>query len=240
MKKPMLRFLSLILMLALICALPMSVMASGSLVIPDGIIVTGGGTVPPADEPEPMPVGKITVAEKPTTTPKAPVVGDLLKTIKLVGGKVVDAEGTPVPGIFSWKAPNTALPYGWATYVCVFTPTNTKVSPITCNVSVTAYRLNLTVKGLPKADELKVGQTISESKLVGGMAVNHFEAGRPSIPGHFEWVDPDEKFDKAGEYERAVVFMPDNAELYNPATVTYARVPGSRLFAEAYVTVTVK
>ncbi len=183
---------------------------------------------------------KTVVTEAPSVE-KVGVASCALSTLKLVGGSAEDEFGNPVPGVFVWDDPTATMKVGIHEVTVRFVPFWYKsYAECTCTVKVHAYKLNLTVKQLPTVEEKKlaVGKSVSELTLYDGVAVNHFEKGRPAIAGHFEFVDPDQKFDKAGTYECAVVFKPDNSELYNDATVTYAR-NADRTFKDAYISVTV-
>ena len=76
-------------------------------------------------------------------------------------------------------------------------------------------------------------------KLSGGKAVNHYTRNRTVVEGHFEFADPDQKFDKAGTYEIPVVFKPDDTLRFNDSVYTYVRTCKNGPFKAAAVTVTV-
>ena len=178
------------------------------------------------------------------TKPSVSAVGTAskpLSTLNLIGGVAVNQWGFAVPGKFVWGNPDLAMEAGIKEASVIFMPTDSKnYAPCTFTVLVHAYKLNLTVKKLPTVEEkLAVGKPVSDLTLYDGIAVNHFEPCRPSIPGHFEFVDPQQKFDKAGTYECAVVFKPDDSALYNDAVVTYNRNP-DRTFRNAFVKVVVQ
>ena len=178
------------------------------------------------------------------TLPSVSAVGiasKQLSTLELIGGRAVDQWGHTVIGKFVWDEPTSLMEAGIKDTSVTFQPIDTKnFAPCTFTVKVHAYKLNLTVKQLPKVEEkLAVGKTVAGLTLSGGTAVNHFEKCRPSVPGHFEFVDTQQKFEKAGTYECAVVFKPDNSDLYNDAVVTYTRNP-DRTFRNAFVKVVVE
>lgn len=184
----------------------------------------------------------------PTYLKKAPTVSAVgiaskpLSTLDLIGGSAVNKTGDPVPGLFVWADPNEVMVPGIHEVPVVFKPTDSKTySSFRFTVKVHSYKLNLTVKKLPTVEEesLGVNQPVSELTLYDGIAVDHFVKSHPPIDGHFEFLNPDQKFDKAGTYEVPVVFKPANSDLYNDAVVTYARNP-DRTFKDAFVTVTVK
>lgn len=164
-----------------------------------------------------------------------------LRTLSLVGGSAVDKNGKPVSGYFVWAYPDSAMALGLSNVNVSFIPTDTKTyAPCTCTVPIRAYQLSPTVKILPTVEaKLGVGKPVSELTLKGGMAVYHFDPRHPALPGHFEWMDKDQKFDEAGTYEVAVVFKPDNNRLYTDGTVTYER-DNNYNFKNAFVTVTVE
>lgn len=165
-----------------------------------------------------------------------------VSSLKLIGGRAVDKWGHPVFGKFVWGNPDLAMEEGIKEVSVTFQPWDSKnYAPCTFTVLVHAYKLNLTVKKLPTVEEktLGVNKSVSELTLYDGIAVNHFAKGRPPIDGHFEFLDPDQKFDKAGTYDVPVVFKPDNSALYHDGVVTYARNP-DRSFKNAFVSITVK
>lgn len=164
-----------------------------------------------------------------------------LSSLMLIEGSCVDKEGNPVPGLFLWGNPTAKLEPGIHEVSVVFAPVDsTTYARYRFTVKVHAYKLNLTVKKLPTVEEkLAVNKPVSELTLYDGVAVNHFDPNHPPIEGHFEFVNPDQKFDKAGTYECAVVFKPEDSELYNDSVVTYARNP-NRTFKNAFVKVTVQ
>lgn len=168
------------------------------------------------------------------------IAGKPLSTLDLIGGLAYDQWDQLVPGLFVWGNPKQIMEPGIHEVSVKFQPTDSKnFAPCTFTVKVHAYKLNLTVKKLPTVEgKLAVNKPVSELTLKDGEAVNHFDKDRPAIAGHFEFVDGEQKFDKAGSYEVAVVFKPDESEIYNDATVTYKR-DAYRNFKDAYVTVTV-
>ena len=106
-------------------------------------------------------------------------------------------------------------------------------------LSRSGVRIALTVKELPTVSgELKKGERLDSLKLEGGCAVFYKAPGKP-VAGHFEWLDGSEIIDETGELKREVVFIPDDARTYNPATVTFERGAG-REFLPAAVIFTVK
>lgn len=184
----------------------------------------------------------VTIKTSPTTDLSCATADFALSQLKLVGGEAVDSDGNTVPGKFVWNNASEILEAGVYTRGFTFIPTdkNSYANASGC-IAIKCYRLNLTVKLLPTVEgELQTGDKVSELKLVDGKAVNHFQRNNAAIDGHFEFVDPDQSFDKAGEYEVAVVFKPDNARRYNDTVITYARVCKGGNFKEAYVKVTVK
>lgn len=188
------------------------------------------------------PTPKKTVLAEAPTVEAVGIASNPVSTLKLIGGSATTEKGKAVPGLFVWADPNQIMVPGIHTIPVVFRPTNSaKYAPFTFTVKVHSYKLNLTVKKLPTVEDKKLGvnKPVSELELKDGVAVNHFDRSRDSIEGHFEFLDPEQKFDKAGTYEVAVVFKPDNSDLYNDATVTYKR-DANRNFKDAFVTVTVE
>ena len=183
---------------------------------------------------------KTVIAEAPTVE-KVGVASNPVSTLDLIGGYAVDEDGNWVPGYFVWGNPDFAMEPGIHEVSVRFIPFwNMFYAESTCTVKVHAYKLNLTVRRTPTVEgKLAVNKSVSELELKDGEAVNHFDKERPAIAGHFEFVDPDQKFDKAGTYEVPVVFKPDNDKLYNDATVTYKR-DANRNFKDAYVSITVE
>lgn len=184
----------------------------------------------------------VTIETKPTTSLGSATADFALSQLGLVGGEAVDSDGNTVPGKFVWNNASEILEAGVYTRGVTFVPTDSNTyANASCFVVVKCYRLNLTVKLLPTVEgTLKTGEKVSELELTGGRAVNHFQNGRPAIDGHFEFVDKEQSFDKAGEYEVAVVFKPDNSRRYNDTVTTYARKYKNGFFLDAYVKVTVK
>ena len=183
-----------------------------------------------------------TYLEQAPTVSAVGVASKPLYTLSLIGGSAVNKEGEAVPGLFVWAEPKQALEPGIHQVPVIFHPVDSKTyASFRFYVSVHAYKLNLTVKKLPTVEEesLGINHPVSELTLYDGVAVNHFEKGRPPIDGHFEFLNPDQKFETAGTYEVPVVFKPADSELYNDAVVTYARNP-DRTFKNAYISVTVK
>ena len=183
---------------------------------------------------------KTVIAEAPKVE-KVGIASNPVSTLELKGGYATDEDGNWVPGYFVWGNPDFAMEPGIHEVSVRFIPFWNKLyAESTCTVKVHAYKLNLTVKRVPTVEgKLAVNKPVSELELKDGVAVNHFDRSRDSIEGHFEFLDPEQKFDKAGTYEVAVVFKPDNSKLYNDATVTYKR-DANRNFKDAYVNITVE
>ncbi len=180
-----------------------------------------------------------TIAELPSPSAVG-IASKPLYTLDLIGGVGVDPDGNQIIGKFIWGNPRHIMEPGIHRVSITFVPDDPAYGRCSATVKVHSYKLNLTVKKLPTVEgTLKVDESVSELKLTDGEAVNHFEQCRPAIDGHFEFVDPEQSFDKKGSYECAVVFKPDDADLYNDATVTYLRNP-DRTFRHAFVTVTVE
>lgn len=100
-------------------------------------------------------------------------------------------------------------------------------------------RICLMIQELPEVfGDVKAGECLDNAALRGGKAVTNFSPYK-EVHGHFVWADGSETFDATGEFERDVIFIPDNPNAYNPGTLTFARNP-DRSFASAKVTVKVK
>lgn len=186
------------------------------------------------------PKTKVSIQTAPTVSGVA-TAGYALSQLTLNGGAAVDSDGNPVDGKFVWSNGGEILEAGVYTRSYTFIPTDKDTYACASGyVTVKAYRLTPTVQMLPEVEgKLGVDEKVSELKLSGGKAVNHYTRNRAVVEGHFEFADPDQKFDKAGTYEIPVVFKPDDTLRFNDSVYTYVRTCKNGPFKAAAVTVTV-
>ena len=150
------------------------------------------------------------IVELPTIVSKNLVYGVKLAEVAMQGGSA------NVEGAFSWKDSTTLLLSGTKAYEAVFTPADLELySPVNVEIEVTVAKAAPVVTTLPVAGGLVYGQLLKESQLT------DYEV---SVPGAYVWQNGEELLN-AGEYQRAIVFLPTDTN--------YSTVP-----AELTVTVT--
>ncbi|MBQ6143203.1 MAG: hypothetical protein IJI84_01760 [Clostridia bacterium] len=137
-------------------------------------------------------------------------VGQALSESTLSGGYA------DVPGTIKWKNPGYVPALGINSCTAIFTPNDSNhYKSVEFNVNVTVTKWNLKIYTSPKASEIHLGQSISESTLAGGNAVVNVQYGH-SVPGTFSWQNPDFIPSTVGSHDCAVVFTPADLNTYEP------------------------
>ena len=152
----------------------------------------------------------ITITKAATTIPTAPTATDLTYGQALSASTLSNGEGS-VEGSFAWETPDAQPAAGTPTYTVVFTPTQNGIyATATTLVSVHVEKATPTITMYPTAGDITIAQALSDSELKNGVA---------SVAGTFAWKNPTENRLKAGDYERTVVFTPENNN-YNTVEIT--------------------
>ena len=140
------------------------------------------------------------ITEKPVIVTENIVYGVTLADIEMQGG-AANVEGT-----FEWKDSTLVLQAGTHDYEAQFVPEDLELyAVVSVPLSVTVAKATPEITTLPTAAGLVYGQLLSESSLT------DYET---SVSGTFVWENGDELLN-AGEYTKAVVFVPADADNYN-------------------------
>lgn len=144
--------------------------------------------------------------------------GQILKDVELAG-TFTDAENTDITlaGTFTILNGDNMPSAGTAEVRWTFTPTDKKYKPVNGTTNITVEKANPERAAAPTAAELTYGQTLAESTLTGGKAVN--PNTQETVAGTWSWADDTVKptVDNQG-YQ--VVFTPEDTANYNRIEAT--------------------
>lgn len=144
--------------------------------------------------------------------------GQTLKDVELAG-TFTDAENTDITlaGTFTILNGDNMPSAGTAEVRWTFTPTDKKYKPVNGTTNITVEKATPERAAAPTAAELTYGQTLADSKLTGGKAVN--PNTQEEVAGTWSWADDTVKptVDNQG-YQ--VVFTPNNTANYNRIEAT--------------------
>ena len=144
--------------------------------------------------------------------------GQTLKDVELAG-TFTDAENTDITlaGAFTILNGDNMPSAGTAEVRWTFTPTDKKYKPVNGTTNITVEKANPERAAAPTAAELTYGQTLAESTLTGGKAVN--PNTQEAVAGTWSWADDTVKptVDNQG-YQ--VVFTPEDTANYNRIEAT--------------------
>ena len=144
--------------------------------------------------------------------------GQTLKDVELAG-TFTDAENTDITlaGTFTILNGDNMPSAGTAEVRWTFTPTDKKYKPVNGTTNITVEKATPERAAAPTAAELTYGQTLAESTLTGGKAVN--PNTQEAVAGTWSWADDTVKptVDNQG-YQ--VVFTPEDTANYNRIEAT--------------------
>jgi len=144
--------------------------------------------------------------------------GQTLKDVELAG-TFTDAENTSITlaGTFTILDRDNMPSAGTAEVRWTFTPTDKKYKPVNGTTDITVEKATPESAAAPTASELTYGQTLSDSTLTGGKAVN--PNTQEEVAGTWSWADDTVKptVDNQG-YQ--VVFTPNDTANYNRIEAT--------------------
>lgn len=144
--------------------------------------------------------------------------GQTLKDVELAG-TFTDAENTDITlaGTFTILNGDNMPSAGTAEVRWTFTPTDKKYKPVNGTTNITVEKATPERAAVPTAAELTYGQTLADSKLTGGKAVN--PNTQEEVAGTWSWADDTVKptVDNQG-YQ--VVFTPNDTANYNRIEAT--------------------
>ena len=144
--------------------------------------------------------------------------GQILKDVELAG-TFTDAENTNITlaGTFTILNGDNMPSAGTAEVRWTFTPTDKKYKPVNGTTDITVEKATPERAAAPTASELTYGQTLADSTLTGGKAVN--PNTQEKVAGTWSWADDTVKptVDNQG-YQ--VVFTPEDTANYNSIEAT--------------------
>ena len=144
--------------------------------------------------------------------------GQTLKDVELAG-TFTDAENTNITlaGTFTMLDGDNMPSAGTAEVRWTFTPTDKKYKPVNGTTDITVEKATPERAAAPTASELTYGQTLADSALTGGKAVN--PNTQEEVEGTWSWADDTVKptVDNQG-YQ--VVFTPNDTANYNRIEAT--------------------
>lgn len=144
--------------------------------------------------------------------------GQTLKDVELAG-TFTDAENTDITlaGAFTILNGDNMPSAGTAEVRWTFTPTDKKYKPVNGTTNITVEKATPERAAAPTAAELTYGQTLADSTLTGGKAVN--PNTQEEVAGTWSWADDTVKptVDNQG-YQ--VVFTPNDTANYNRIEAT--------------------
>lgn len=144
--------------------------------------------------------------------------GQTLKDVELAG-TFTDAENTDITlaGAFTILNGDNMPSAGTAEVRWTFTPTDKKYKPVNGTTNITVEKATPERAAAPTAAELTYGQTLADSTLTGGKAVN--PNTQEEVAGTWSWADDTVKptVDNQG-YQ--VVFTPEDTANYNRIEAT--------------------
>ncbi|WMJ83352.1 InlB B-repeat-containing protein [Oscillospiraceae bacterium LTW-04] len=155
------------------------------------------------------------------TVPSASEItyGQKLSDSLLTGGMASNPHNSAltVSGTWAWKDTVTAPKAGTSSHEVIFTPDDAgKYSVATATISVSVKKA-VPILTAPAATDICFGQTLSGSTLTGGLATNPHDSSL-TVSGRWLWEDDTTAYQAGEAIIHPVVFTPDDAENYNPAT----------------------
>lgn len=132
--------------------------------------------------------------------------GQTLSESSLSGPSVYNSKGDEIPGHFEWVSPDTVPNVGSGSssaYAVRFVPDDTAniLYSETFAVSVTVDQRTVNVDDIQvTASSLIVGDTLSQSQIIADCPV----------AGHWEWVNGNTKYTRAGTFTAQAQFVPDS------------------------------
>jgi hypothetical protein len=142
-----------------------------------------------------------------STLPTASAIsfGQTLSAAVLSGG------GANVPGNFTFADGLTVPPAGNGTHALLFTPADSgNYSVSTANITVQVNKVFAAITTLPAASPIRLGQTLANSILTGGLA---------NVPGAFDFANPALQ-PASGSAVQQIVFNPSDSGNYTATNAT--------------------
>lgn len=155
---------------------------------------------------------KITV--KPTASGYE--IGQAVSAATLSGGTVVNpVNSTTVAGTWSWKDSSVVITVGENNLTVVFTPADAaNYTAAETNIVINTSKVTPTVSVKPTADNITVGQKLSDAAITGGKVMD----GDAEVAGSWAWAAPDTTPAVGDGQAFAVTFTPENIDKYNTVT----------------------
>jgi hypothetical protein len=142
-----------------------------------------------------------------STLPTASAIsfGQTLSAAVLSGG------GANVPGNFTFADGLTVPPAGNGMHALLFTPSDSgNYSVSTANITVQVNKVFAAITTLPAASPIRLGQTLANSILTGGLA---------NVPGAFDFANPALQ-PASGSSVQQIVFNPSDSGNYTATNAT--------------------
>lgn len=177
------------------------------------LVILSGGTVTITAKQEgndkydaAQPIEKTIVITKVSTAiTTAPTASNIVYGQPLSASSLTDGEGS-VAGSFAWETPDAIPAAGTPSYNVLFVPEQSGIyATASTLVSLRVEKATPAVSAWPVATEITIAQSLADAVLQNGAA---------DVAGTFAWKNPTENRLKPGEYERTVVFTPEDADNY--------------------------
>ncbi len=146
--------------------------------------------------------------------------GEKLDTLNLKGTfEAEKSEATVEEGTFTVMDGDVQPGAGTVEVEWIFTPADTNYKPVSGKTNITVEKATPESAESPVVSELTYGQTLAESMLTGGRAVNPITQNE--VTGTWKWAD-ETIVPTADNQGYQVIFIPDDTENYNSIEVTVA------------------
>lgn len=161
----------------------------------------------------------VSASSVPYGTPLSQVPLDASGSTITVDGETVAATSL---GSFAFRESGAVPTVGSGSYTVVFTPSAALSSSFSdVQVTVAVYKARPQISQLPVATPIVYGQSLNQSALSGGAAVNPVNSALGTVQGTFEWEIKD-MVPSVGVQNAGVIFTPiiNDAELYESVYLT--------------------